>query len=268
MSTSGYYGWVKRLREPPRGRAAADIALLEQIRLIHGRFGYYGAPRIHRALRAKGIRVGRHRVARLMRYHGIRARRGPIKTRPRAAPPVRRPEVVDRVRRRFRSAAPDRLWFTDLTVIRTSEGFLRAAVVLDAHTRQVISWATDDYETPKTALRALTEAIRIRRPATGCVIHSDRGYQFTARSWLDLAAGSGLRVSIGERKSCYDNALIESWFASFKNEEIYPKGNPFTRAEARHRLFQYIWDYNTQRRHSSLGYVAPRVYEAESSICP
>jgi putative transposase len=151
--------------------------LLVQIELIHGRFGYYGAPRIHRALVAKQIAVGRHRVARLMRLHGIRARRGPVKGRPRAAPPARRPEVVDRVRRRFGAPAPNRLWFTDLTVIRTDEGFLRAAVVLDAHSRQVISWATDTYETPKTALRALTEAIQIRRPAPGCVIHSDRGYQ-------------------------------------------------------------------------------------------
>jgi putative transposase len=111
-----------------------------QIQLIHGRFGYYGAPRIHRALVAKQIAVGRHRVARLMRLHGIRARRGLVKARPRAAPPVRRPEVIDRVRRRFHASAPDRLWFTDLTIIRTNDGFLRAAVVLDAHSRQVISW--------------------------------------------------------------------------------------------------------------------------------
>jgi putative transposase len=213
VSTSGYYGWAKRLREPPRGRAAADGELISQIRLIHGRFAYYGAPRIHRALQAKGIRTGRHRVARLMRQHGICARRGPVKARPRAAPPVRRPDVVDLVRRRFRAAEPDRLWFTDLTVIRTNEGFLRAAVVLDAHTRQIISWATDSYETPKTAMRALTEAIQIRHPAGGCVIHSDRGYQFTAHDWHGLAARHGLRVSLGERSSALDNAAMESWFA-------------------------------------------------------
>lgn len=195
-----------------------------------------------------------------MRLHGIRARRGPVKRRPRAAPPVRRPEIVDRVRRRFQAPAPDRLWFTDLTVIRTNEGFLRAAVVLDAHSRQVISWATDNYETPKTALRALTEAIQIRRPAAGCIIHSDRGYQFTSHDWQHTAARHGLVVSLGERSSALDNAAMESWFASLKNEDIYP-GTPIkTRTEARARLFDYVWDYNQHRLHSALGYRSPIDY--------
>jgi putative transposase len=260
VSTSGFYSWRKRLHAPPGSRAAADAELVIQIQLIHGRFAYYGAPRIYRALRAKQISVGRHRVARLMRLHGIRARRGPIKSRPRAAPPVRRPEVGDLVRRRFRAPAPDRLWFTDLTVIRTGEGFLRAAVVLDAHNRQVISWATDDHETPKTALRALREAIKIRRPAEGCVIHSDRGYQFTSHDWHALAAQHGLAVSLGERKSALDNAAMESWFGSFKNEDIHPGGPIKTRAEARSRLFDYIWEYNNHRLHSSLGYRTPAAY--------
>jgi putative transposase len=159
-----------------------------------------------------------------MRQHGIRARRGRVKTRPRSAPPSRRPEVGDRVRRRFHSPAPDRLWFTDMTAIRTGEGFLRAAVVLDAHSREVISWATDGRETPNTVIRALTDAIRIRRPTSGCIIHSDRGYQFTAHEWHNLAALNGLLVSLGERKSALDNAAMESWFASFKNEDVYPNG--------------------------------------------
>jgi putative transposase len=260
VSTSGYYGWVKRRREPLRGRAAADAELLAQIRLIHGRFSYYGAPRIHAALRIKNIAVGRHHVARLMRQHGIRARRGRAKSRPRSAPPARRPEVPDQVRRRFRAPAPDQLWFTDLTVIRTGEGFLHAAVILDAHSRQVISWATDGRETPNTVIRALADAIRIRRPTRGCVIHSDRGYQFTAHEWHDLAAAHGLTVSLGERKSALDNAAMESWFASFKTEDIYPNEPIKTKAEARARLFDYIWDYNNHRLHSALGYRSPIAY--------
>jgi putative transposase len=267
VSRSGYYDWSRRVDEPI-GRAAQDRVLVEEIRRIHARFSYYGSPRIYRELLAREHHVGRHRVARLMKLNGIQAARCRIRSRPRAAPPVRRPEITDLVKRDFAAIVPNAKWFTDVTQIRTGEGWLWAAVIIDAYNREVISWSTASLESPNTVTNALRDALRLRRPPTGCIVHSDRGYQFTARSWLDLAAGSGLRVSIGERKSCYDNALIESWFASFKNEEIYPKGNPFTRAEARTRLFRYIWDYNTQRQHSSLGYVAPRVYEAESSNCP
>jgi putative transposase len=267
VSRSGYYDWRARL-EHPRGRLVQDAALVEEIRAIHATFAYYGSPRVHQELLARSHQVGRHRVARLMRLHGIAAARCKIKSRPRAAPPARRPEIVDLVHRDFHADVADALWFTDATQIRTGEGWLWAVVIVDAFSREVVSWATATQESPKTARAALRDAIRIRRPAPGCIIHSDRGYQFTAHAWIDHATGSGLRVSMGERKSCYDNAAMESWFASFKNEEIYPKGTPFTRAEARTRLFSYIWQYNTQRLHSSLGYVAPRVYATQSSTCP
>jgi putative transposase len=239
-----------------------------EIRLIHRQFRYYGSPRMHQELLARRHRVGRHRVARLMRISGIRACRGKIKSRPRAAPPTRRPEITDRVRRDFHADTPDALWFTDVTQIRTAQGWLYAAVILDAFNREVLSWAVANHDSPGTALSALSEALKIRRPSPGCIIHSDRGYQFTSHDWLNRAAGSGLKVSIGARKSCLDNAAMESWFASLKNEEIYPNGQPNTRAEARTRLFHYIWNYNTHRLHSALGYVAPRTYAAQSSTCP
>ena len=267
VSRSGYYDWLKRL-ERPSPRTAQDLELVKEIQTIHHDFGYYGAPRIHQELLARSHHVGRHRVARLMRINGIKAARCKIKSRPRAAPPSRRPEIVDLVQRDFHADVPNALWFTDATQIRTGEGWLWAVVVIDAFSREVVSWATASQESPKTALTALRDAIRTRRPPHGCIIQSDRGYQFTAKDWLDLAAGNGLQVSIGERKSCYDNAVMESWFASFKNEEIYPKGIPFTRQEARSRLFQYVWDYNTKRLHSALGYVPPCVYATESSTCP
>jgi putative transposase len=267
VSRSGYYAWLARVDQPPRGRAAADAETLAEINQIHLRFAYYGAPRIHRELLVRQHQAGRHRVARLMRLHGIRACRGKVKTRPRSAPPTRRPDISDRVQRHFHATTPDTLWFTDLTMIRTGQGWLRAAVILDAFNREVVSWAIADHETPQTALQALNDAIRVRRPAPGCVIHSDRGYQFTSAEWLNLSARHGLTTSIGERKSALDNAAMESWFASYKTEELYPNGQPTTRQEARSRLFRYIWDYNNHRLHSTLGYTPPRRYAAEESTC-
>jgi putative transposase len=260
VSRSGYYGWLGRVIGPPVGRAAQDQELLAEIRAIHAEFGYYGAPRVRQELRARQHVAGRHRVARLMRLHGIRARRGKVKSKPRAAPPARRPEIIDLVKRDFTASAPGRLWFTDQTVIRTDEGFLHAVAVLDAFNREIIAYATDTYETPLTARRALRDAIASKRPTRGCVIHSDRGYQFTAHDWIRLARKHRLQVSIGERKSAFDNAAMESWFGSLKNEEFYPKGQPATKAEARTRLFQYVWTYNNRRLHSTLDYRTPIEY--------
>jgi putative transposase len=284
VSRSGYYGWLAREQSPPAGRAAQDLELLRQIKQVHAAFSYYGSPRIHQHLLIQsgqaaqtrqtapvgeqGRRLGRRRVARLMRCHGIRARRGKIKSRPRAAPPARRPEITDKVRRHFDGHQPDEVWFTDITQIRTNQGWLYAAVILDSFNREVISWATASQDTINTALTALRDAIRVRRPGPGTVIHSDRGYQFTSAAWLDLAARNGLEVSIGDRKSCYDNAVMESWFSSFKAEALYPFGPPDTREAARTLLFRYIWQYNNHRLHSTLGYVSPTYYARYASICP
>jgi putative transposase len=268
VSRSGYYDWAHRSSTPPVGRAAQEQTLMVEIADIHARFRYYGSPRVHQELLARQHHVGRHRVARLMRIHGIRACRGKVKARARSAPVARRPEITDIVKRDFGADTPGAVWFTDITQIRTGEGWLYAAVILDAYNREVVSWAVANQETPRTALQALSEALITHRPLPDCIIHSDRGYQFTSADWLNFAAGRGLRVSIGERKSCFDNAAMESWFASFKNEELYPNGQPATRQQARARLFSYIWTYNTHRLHSTLGYVAPRTYATQSSTCP
>lgn len=268
VSRSGYYAWRRRVENPPSKRVTARLELIDRIRVLHRKHRYYGSPRIHRELLAANVQVGRHKVAELMRANGICARRGKVKSRPRAAPPSRRPEVKDLVKRDFHADVADTLWFTDLTQVRTLQGWLFAAVILDAYNREVITYAVDGHQTPKTAMRALTEALRVRRPPPGCIIHSDRGYQFTSYDWLDLAAAGDLKVSIGERKSAYDNAVMESWFASYKNEELYPNGQPSTRQEARSRLFTYVWDYNHTRLHSSLGYASPTAYAAQSSNCP
>jgi putative transposase len=268
VSRSGYYDWLARQSRPPSPRAAQAMVLVAAIREIHAKFRYYGSPRVHAELLARNHQVGRHRAARLMRQHGISAQRGKVKYKPRAAPPARRPDLVDLVDRDFHADVPNAVWFTDITQIRTGQGWLYAAVILDAYNREVISWATAATDNPRTAMKAFTDAIAIRRPPPGCLIHSDRGYQFTSHDWSATATKHHLRISIGARKSCYDNAAMESWFASFKTEEIYPKGQPFTRPEAARRLFEYIWSYNTERKHSTLGYVSPRDYANASSTCP
>jgi putative transposase len=258
VSRSGYYDWLHRMGSPPVGRAAENLDLLAEIRDVHAQFAYYGSPRIHQQLLAQHVLVGRRRVARLMRVNGIRARRGKIKSRPRSAPPKRRPEITDKVRRKFNTDTPNTIWFTDITQIRTGDGWLYTAAILDSYNREIVSWATTSQPTPDFALQALSDAAAIRRPPAGCIIHSDRGYQFTSKEWLDLAAANGLVVSIGEHGSCYDNAVMESWFASLKNEAIYPYGQPATKTKAREQLFRYIWEYNTRRLHSTLGYIAPK----------
>jgi putative transposase len=148
VSRSGYYAWRARRAGPPGRRAANDLAVLDQIRQVHARRPCYGSPRVHRELRARQVRVGRHRVARLMRQHAIVARWGRIK-RPRSVPPQRRPEITDQVRRHVSAPAPDRLWCTDITMIRTQQGWLYAAVILDAFSRKVISWSVNDREDPR-----------------------------------------------------------------------------------------------------------------------
>lgn len=233
---------------------------MAQIRQIHIAFPYYGSPRIHQELRQRGYRAGRHRIARLMRVHGIAAKRGRIKTRQRSVPPRRRVEIADHVQRCFTRTRQNQLWFTDSTMIRTGEGWLYAVVILDAFNREVISWSTSRHDSPRTAHAALRDAIKIRRPGPGCVIHSDRGYQFTANEWLAIASNNSMVVSFGALKDPRDNAVMESWFASYKKEELYPNKQPRTRSEASERLFSYVWQYNQYRLHSTLGYQSPIGY--------
>lgn len=261
VSTSGFYGWRKRVQGPLTPRQVQERAIVAEIESVHREFACYGSPRVHQELRARQFCVGRHRVARLMRANGIVARRGKIKSRPRAAPPARRPEIVDLVRRRFRAEGPNQLWCTDATQIRTREGWLYANVIVDAYSRRVISWAVSNHHRLETALEAIDAAIAARRPRPGLIVHSDRGYQFTSWHWLRRLERSGLRPSIGQVGSALDNALIESWFSSLKNEALHPYPMPSTRNDARRILFRHIDFHNRHRRHSALGYIDPATFE-------
>ncbi len=180
-----------------------------------------------------------------MASNGICAWRGKIKDRPRAAPPIRRPEIKDLVQRDFHAEVPDALWFTDLTQVRTGQGWLYAAAILDAFNHEIVSYADADRDTPQTALRALREAIRVRRPPPGCIIHSDRGYQFTSRATGSTLAASSrpqrLNRRTQERSRQRDDGVLVRLLQERGDLSLRI---PATRPEARATLFSYVWDYN------------------------
>ena len=262
VARSGFYAWERRA---PSARARADGALAARVRIIHDRSRCtYGAPRVHAELRATGTRVGRRRVARLMRLAGL-AGRAPRRSRrttvPATAPASAPPDLV---RRDFRPGAPDRLWVADITYVRTWEGWLYLAVILDAYSRRVVGWALADHLRTELATDALAMALASRHPAQGLVHHSDRGGQYLSATYLGRLAAAGTRPSVGRPGTCWDNAVAESFFATLKTELLHRAAWP-TRRQARSAIFAYIQGfYNPRRRHSTLGYLSPAEYEAQA----
>jgi len=166
-----------------------------------------------------------------------------------------------RLRHEFSADAPNELWLTDITEHRTTtEGKLYLCAVKDVFSNKIVGYSIDSRMKSSLAVNALENAVAMRGDVAGCVVHSDRGSQFRSRKYLRALARHHLVGSMGRVASCGDNAAMESWFASLKKEEIYPGGLPVTRAEARSRLFSYIWQYNTRRLHSTLGYRTPLDY--------
>jgi transposase InsO family protein len=256
VAPSGYYAWKKRT---PSGRALANAALTERIRAAHARSrGTYGSPRVHAELREAGP-VGRKRVARLMREAGL------VGCRPRgfrrttiADPTV---QAADLVKRDFRPADLDRLWVADITHVRTDEGWLYLAAILDARSRRVVGWSLADHLRTELALDALTMALDRRRPAPGLVHHPDRGTQYLARAYAGRLDQHHVRRSVGRPGTCWDNAVAESFFATLKTELLH-RQRWATRRQARTAIFEYIEAfYNRQRRHSTLGYLSPADFE-------
>ena len=258
VSRQGFYASQHR---PEPARRVVDRRLSAEIAAIHAASRRcYGSPRIHAELRARGQCTSRKRVARLMRASGLMARR---RRRFRAPSPSRALATVGNVLdRQFAAAAPNRRWVCDITYLTTKQGWTFLAVVLDLFSRRVVGWATSDRLGEGLALDALTMSLARRRPPAGLVHHSDRGPQYISDQYGAVLARHGIVMSLSRRGNCWDNAVAESFFATLKVELVY-ETTWLTHADAQRALFDYIEVfYNGQRRHSSLGYLSPRAFEA------
>jgi len=257
VARSGYYAWCRR---PLGARAQQNQWLLTHIRTCYqASRGRYGSPRIHQDLRAHGLRVGRHRVARLMRLHGLRSvRRRTWRPPAGALPAVVRANIL---RRAFTATRPNEKWAADITYVPTRQGWLYLAVVIDLYSRRVVGWAMDAPRTTALTLTALEMALRQRPVLAGLLHHSDRGSQYGAVTYQHRLVSCGIRGSMSRPGNCWDNAVVESFFATLKTELIHQRQYA-TRQEARADIFEYVEGfYNRSRRHSRLGYRSPMDFE-------
>jgi len=258
VSRSGFYAWDER---PMSARARTDLALTAKIEAIHRRSkGVYGSPMIHAELADDhGIRIGRKRVARLMRAVGLRGatlRRYVVTTLVNAGAE----RAVDLVDRKFYTDEPDRLWVADITYIPTWAGFLYLAMVLDVYSRRIVGWSMETHLRAELILAALDMAITQRQPSA-VIHHSDRGCQYTSYAFGKRCREAGVMPSMGSVGDAYDNAMAESLFATLERE-LLNRRRFKSQAEAKMAVFEWIegW-YNPHRRHSSLGYRSPVNYE-------
>ncbi len=258
VSRSGYYAWRA---VPESRRTRENRVLLTRIQAVHtAHREAYGAVKTWRVLRAQGVACGRHRVARLRRAHGIEARR---RRRFRLAYKARNsaPAAPNLVDRQFHAPAPNRIWAGDITFIPTRQGWLYLAVVLDLYSRRIVGWAMSARPDSQLVLDALTMALTHRRPAPGLIHHSDQGIQYSSGVYQARLKARGLVPSMSRKGNCYDNAVVESFFSSLKNEGT-DHGTFPDRDHARSALFAYIdLFYNRQRVHATLDYQSPEQYE-------
>ena len=263
VSPAGYYAWRSRPESP---RSANTRTLLSAIRVIHQESREtYGSPSIWDALLKQGHCVGEHRVARLMRVEGIRAKT--VKKWRATTQSNHRGLVAENtLNRQFTVEHPNRVWAGDLTYVGTTEGWLYLAVILDLYSRLVIGWAMGARLTADLAEQALTMALANRTPTAGLLHHSDRGSQYAAASYQRVLDAHGLIPSMSRKGNCWDNACVESFFGTLKRELVYHR-HYTTREDATQDIFEYIEVfYNRKRRHSTLGDDSPAEYAARAEV--
>ena len=259
VSRSGFYAWKTR---PESRRSRENRALEDRIRLLHANsHGIYGAPRIHRDLDDDGVRCGKNRVARIMRVAGICSRsRKKFKatTNSRHSLPVR-PNLLNQ---NFNAEAGDSAWVGDITCIRTDEGWLYLAVLLDLYNREIVGGSAASRITRPLAIDALQMALGKRNPGHGLLHHTDRGSQYASADYRKILKAHGMVCGMSRKGNCSDNAVAESFFGRLKSEWVNHERYR-SRAEAIQSLFYYIEIfYNRKRRHSSIKYATPQGYES------
>ena len=258
VSASGYYAW--RLR-PESGRQCANREIVEMMRRIHEEVKQtYGSPRMQRELVARGYRCGHNRVAALMRQQGLVAKMT-VRFRRTAKAGHREQVVPNRLDRQFRVATPNQVWAADITYIPTQAGFVYLAVVIDLFSRRVVGWAMHSRLSAQLVAEALSQAYHRRHPAAGLLHHSDQDSLYSSLVYQHLLTELEMTASMSRKGNCYDNACVESFFASLKTELVAFERFA-TRAEAQEALFRWIeLFYNRVRRHSTLGYHSPVDFE-------
>lgn len=261
VSASGYYAWCVR---PISGRAQENQALEAKIRVIYAQSRQtYGSPRVHAELMARGFSASKNRIARLMRTKHIQARRKKkrkvVTTDSQHALPV----APNRLSQDFQAQGPNEKWLTDITYIPTAEGWLYLAAIMDLFSRKIVGWAMEVTLESSLVEKAFQMAVQNRQKIHGLLHHSDRGSQYAGHPYQTLLAVHQIQVSMSRTGNCYDNAPMESFFGTLKNEHVHFQEYQ-TRAEAKTDIFAYIEGfYNRTRRHSSLGYLSPEEFERE-----
>ena len=262
VSPSGYHERHRRERSRDNGprRSISNDALLVHIRAVHAETrGEYGWPRVWKELLARGVRVGKERVQKLMQLHGIKAR-GKRKYKATTDSNHSLPVAENLLERDFTPAAPDRAWSGDITYIATDEGWLYLAVVIDLFSRQVVGWSMKPHMKTDLVIDALRMAWFRRRPAAGLIFHSDRGSQYCSHEFQRALKGYGMRSSMSRKGDCWDNAVSESLWGSLKVGRLH--GRRFdTRRAAMDEVLDWLSFYNHRRLHSTLGYVSPMHFE-------
>lgn len=264
VSRSGFYAARRRAIS---ARAKHDEELRMQVRVIHqASRRTYGSPRVHAELQAQGERCGRKRIARLMREAGLRVKvRRPVRPATTDSKHTHRvaPNLLERRFAVTGIEAVNRVWAGDITYVPTREGWLYLAVMLDLASRRVVGWSMGQTLEASLAIDALGMAVEARCPSSGLLHHSDRGVQYASLDYQEWLARHRIVASMSRRANCYDNAVVESFFATLE-WELIERSDWRTRDEARLAIFEYLecW-YNPKRRHSSLGYLSPAEYEEQ-----